>query len=639
MLTHHNHISGVHPLYYQQSNVSTSTANSARSPIPVAGSAQHYQQQQPPQQQRPQQYWVASSAAFRTQPIQKVQSTYHMMPPQNQQQQPQDCYYTQQQQQQQQQAAYIPYYAHPSNNAIIIDDFQSNDIRRQLFPGQPPSSSTLIPPFVPASSSYSNHSDESVVDALPSRQYVHPVSMRGRQLPSPPQHHQSVGRNVGNAPIVIQESPAQHHQRQQQGKVTRHAAAAGINMVPAISTAAVTGKRSRGGVAAEVIDLTMDTPEPVVKRRRVDKQAVGAPIMLTPVSAKASSFKDSEQHQDDENGYLIVKINDSIRNGRYKVLKVRGQGTFGRVVEAWDRERKVHVAIKIIRSQAKFKNAARGEVKILKHVQARDPSNKKQCIHLLEDFFIGDHMCMVFNLLGGSLYDCMRASRFSPFATHQIRELARQILEATAFLHSEKITHTDLKPENLMLDCKEFELQPLSKRTTATQIVLRDTRLTVIDMGSAVFHDDYHSSVVATRHYRAPEIILGTGWSYPCDIFAIGCILAELFTGSVLVPTVDETTHEEHLFMLEAILGKFPTRMVNSSPTFFPRGRVDYPKNDTRHERYMDVKALPRLEKTFRPRDQAERLLLDLVKKMLDLDPQARPTASEALRHPFLAEK
>ena len=75
-----------------------------------------------------------------------------------------------------------------------------------------------------------------------------------------------------------------------------------------------------------------------------------------------------------------------------------------------------------------------------------------------------------------------------------------------------------------------------------------DIRL--IDFGSATFHDEYHSSVVSTRHYRAPEIILGLGWSYPCDIWSIGCILVEFFTGDALFQTHDNL---EHLAMMEAV--------------------------------------------------------------------------------------
>lgn len=62
-------------------------------------------------------------------------------------------------------------------------------------------------------------------------------------------------------------------------------------------------------------------------------------------------------------------------------------------------------------------------------------------------------------------------------------------------------------------------------------VVPTSSAIKVIDFGSATFEEGYHSSVVSTRHYRAPEIILGTGWSYPCDMWSVGCILMELLTG------------------------------------------------------------------------------------------------------------
>jgi len=53
----------------------------------------------------------------------------------------------------------------------------------------------------------------------------------------------------------------------------------------------------------------------------------------------------------------------------------------------------------------------------------------------------------------------------------------------------------------------------------------------LIDFGSSTFEEQYHSSIVSTRHYRAPEIIMGMGWSYPCDMWSLGCIIVELLTG------------------------------------------------------------------------------------------------------------
>jgi dual-specificity kinase len=82
--------------------------------------------------------------------------------------------------------------------------------------------------------------------------------------------------------------------------------------------------------------------------------------------------------------------------------------------------------------------------------------------------------------------------------------------------------------------------------------VLLNPEIRLIDFGSATFQDEYHSSVVSTRHYRAPEIILNLGWSYPCDIWSIGCILVEFFTGDALFQTHDNL---EHLAMMEAVCG------------------------------------------------------------------------------------
>ena len=58
---------------------------------------------------------------------------------------------------------------------------------------------------------------------------------------------------------------------------------------------------------------------------------------------------------------------------------------------------------------------------------------------------------------------------------------------------------------------------------------MRDTRVKLIDFGSATFDWEHHSSVVSTRHYRPPEVILELGWSQPCDVWSIGCIVFELY--------------------------------------------------------------------------------------------------------------
>jgi dual-specificity kinase len=123
------------------------------------------------------------------------------------------------------------------------------------------------------------------------------------------------------------------------------------------------------------------------------------------------------------------------------------------------------------------------------------------------------------------------------------------------------LIHTDLKPENILLCENAYQTFTYNRKipSSSTQInrqagqrkVLLDTEIRLIDFGSATFQDEYHSSVVSTRHYRAPEIILGLGWSYPCDIWSIGCILVEFFTGDALFQTHDNL---EHLAMMESVV-------------------------------------------------------------------------------------
>lgn len=142
-------------------------------------------------------------------------------------------------------------------------------------------------------------------------------------------------------------------------------------------------------------------------------------------------------------------------------------------------------------------------------------------------------------------------------------------------LHDLKLIHTDLKPENILLVGSSYQTFTYSRQipssSTTTQRVARqrrvllDTEIRLIDFGSATFDDEYHSSVVSTRHYRAPEIILNLGWSYPCDIWSIGCILVEFFTGDALFQTHDNL---EHLAMMESVCGgKLDTKLVRQVQT------------------------------------------------------------------------
>lgn len=343
---------------------------------------------------------------------------------------------------------------------------------------------------------------------------------------------------------------------------------------------------------------------------------------------------------DDKEGHYIVNVGDDL-TPRYKIIRLLGQGTFGKVVECLDRETQRLCAIKIIRAVQKYRDASKIEIRVLDTLKRHDPRNSNKCLHLNDCFDFRNHVCMVFDLLGQSIYDWLKDNSFCPFPPNQIQLFARQLFSSVAFLHRLRLIHTDLKPENILLANGSYRTAPY-KSLSKTRRILLDPEIRLIDFGSATFEDEHHSTVVCTRHYRAPEIILGLGWSYPCDIWSIGCILVEFLTGEALFQTHDNL---EHLAMMQAVLGPIPEKLIRestkSAQKYFVHGRLDYPNDETKRNSKRYVKALrPLRDYVIPPNCSGETEafayeFLDLLKGLLSYDPATRITASEALGHPY----
>ncbi|KIK62520.1 hypothetical protein GYMLUDRAFT_242681 [Collybiopsis luxurians FD-317 M1] len=346
---------------------------------------------------------------------------------------------------------------------------------------------------------------------------------------------------------------------------------------------------------------------------------------------------------DDKEGHYII-VPDDVIHKRYRTVRLLGQGTFGKVVEAVDTFKNSRVAIKIIRAIPKYRDASKIEIRVLETLKKRDPQNLNKCIHLLDTFDHRNHVCLVSELLGMCVYDFLKDNDFAPFPRHHIQSFARQLLSSVAFLHRESLIHTDLKPENILLVHNDYSLvniavpgkknaPPKSKR------ILKSTDIRLIDFGSATFEKEYHSQVVSTRHYRAPEIILGLGWSFPCDVYSLGCILVEFYTGMALFQTHDNL---EHLAMMEMVMGKMPERFARagarSKPEFFKEGsKLDWPKPKASRQSKKDVRSTRPLADVILPHDLINRHFLNLVQKLLAFDPAQRITVAEALKHPYFS--
>ncbi|XP_032578720.1 AF4/FMR2 family member 4 isoform X8 [Drosophila sechellia] len=339
--------------------------------------------------------------------------------------------------------------------------------------------------------------------------------------------------------------------------------------------------------------------------------------------------------QDDADGHLIYHTGDILHH-RYKIMATLGEGTFGRVVKVKDMERDYCMALKIIKNVEKYREAAKLEINALEKIAQKDPHCDHLCVKMIDWFDYHGHMCIVFEMLGLSVFDFLRENNYEPYPLDQVRHMAYQLCYSVKFLHDNRLTHTDLKPENILFVDSDYTSHYNHKINREVRRV-KNTDVRLIDFGSATFDHEHHSTIVSTRHYRAPEVILELGWSQPCDVWSIGCILFELYLGITLFQTHD---NREHLAMMERILGQIPYRMARNhtlysktKTKYFYHGKLDWDEKSSAG-RYVRDHCKPLfLCQLSDSEDHCE--LFSLIKKMLEYEPSSRITLGEALHHPF----
>lgn len=254
------------------------------------------------------------------------------------------------------------------------------------------------------------------------------------------------------------------------------------------------------------------------------------------------------------------------------------------------------LALKIIRNVEKYRHAAQLEINVLDQLNSKDPSGSFLCVRMIDHFDYHGHVCILFDMLGKSVYDFLKENGYYPYPMDHVRHIAYQLVYSVKYLHDNHLTHTDLKPENMLFVNNDHHLKPAttstssksSKSKSVSQVkVMKEAHIRLIDFGSATFDHEHHSTTVTTRHYRAPEVILGMhspfdispgigegfsvpvlqleysdmthpphslvpvtelGWSQPCDVWSVGCIIFELYSGVTLFQTHD---NKEHLAMME----------------------------------------------------------------------------------------
>ncbi|XP_006013642.1 mitogen-activated protein kinase 14 isoform X2 [Latimeria chalumnae] len=288
---------------------------------------------------------------------------------------------------------------------------------------------------------------------------------------------------------------------------------------------------------------------------------------------------------------------------RYENLSPVGSGAYGSVCSACDTQSGLRVAVKklsrpfqsIIHAKRTYR-----ELRLLKHMKHEnvigllDVFTPSQSLEEFNDVYLVTH------LMGADLNNIVKCQKLTD---DHVQFLIYQILRGLKYIHSAGIIHRDLKPSNLAVN--------------------EDCELKILDFGLARHTDDEMTGYVATRWYRAPEIMLNwMHYNQTVDIWSVGCIMAELLTGRTLFPGTD---HINQLQQIMRLTGTPPAYLINRMPS---------------HEARNYIQSLP-----FMPKRSfedvfigANPLAVDLLEKMLVLDTDKRITAAEALAHPYFAQ-
>ncbi|CAI9298973.1 unnamed protein product [Lactuca saligna] len=410
-----------------------------------------------------------------------------------------------------------------------------------------------------------------------------------------------------------------------------------------------------------------------------------------------SSSSGSEEEDEDldcyrKGGYHAVRVGDTFSGGRYVAQRKLGWGQFSTVWLAYDTQTSKYVALKIQKSAPEFAQSALHEIQVLSTLTENDPENKKCVIRLLDHFKHtgpnGQHLCMVLEFLGDSILQLIRYNRYKGLPLNKVREICKCILTALDYIHRElNILHTDLKPENILListinpskdpiksktepvlnkvegnvnggvalNAIEKKLKQRAKRAVARISARRismggvkaekaercvdgiDFRCKVVDFGNACWASAPMAEEIQTRQYRAPEVVLQSGYSFAVDMWSFACTAFELATGEMMFapkPGQGFSEDEDHLALMMELLGKIPRKIA-----------VGGLRSKEYFDRYGDLKRIRRIKNTplnrllsdkFKLSVNDAREFADFLIPILDFAPENRPTAEQCLKHPWL---
>ncbi|XKL62121.1 hypothetical protein PGB90_001954 [Kerria lacca] len=286
-------------------------------------------------------------------------------------------------------------------------------------------------------------------------------------------------------------------------------------------------------------------------------------------------------------------------------VNVIGNGAYGTVYKARERATGNYVALKRIKisiTEDGLPLSAVREITALKHLHYHDHPNIVKLIDTCQGRIKDTCLVLflVFEHIDQNLAEYINKYRSNgKMELEKIKNFSRQLINGVDFLHSHRIIHRDLKPQNVLIS--------------------DNGQLKIADFGLAKIYDFEMrlTSVVQTLWYRAPEVILGLSYTTAIDIWACGCIIAEMFLKKPIFPGTSEVDQLDRIFQ---IIGTPSAESWPDNVSLEKNVFLDWPS--------VCLKSLIQKLDT----DGS-----DLLSNMLTFNPNKRINAKNSLLHSFLS--